>query len=85
MLSSYIEEIKNDLDKYKKYSKNDMFTESVQEKLKNTLINYDYDMERNSEFLLSRDSAKVLKAITKIQMKDNRKALEEASENKENE
>lgn len=84
MLNEIIKSINDDLDKYKDLTHEQIFTTCIETKLRNTLLNYNYDIDLNSKFLLTRQAEKVLKAITKIQMKDNREAILNSVKQKEN-
>ena len=80
MLNEIIKSINDDLDKYKDLTHEQIFTTCIETKLRNTLLNYNYDIDLNSKFLLTRQAEKVLKAITKIQKEQDKEDLEKIIE-----
>lgn len=79
-----IASIQQDLNKYKGYTKTRLFQECIHEKLKYTVQMYNEEIDLNTDFLLSKESARVLKAITKIQKADDKNLLDSLDLNEEN-
>ena len=77
MLSKNLKLIKQDLDKYKDKTPIELFHDCIHQKLYLTLQRYNEEIDFNSDYLLTRSSTKVLKAITKIQKRDDKNVLEE--------
>ena len=86
-LSRNIKKLIAEFDKYE-MNRNDLLKECIRGKLKNTLLKYNEEINFNSDFLLQQSSYRVLKALTKIQKKDDSEALQtlanKLEENKEN-
>lgn len=76
MLKNNLETIEKDLNACSNMKRQDLFKSCVNEKLKTTLDNYLHIIEVNSDYLLTRNSMKVLKALTKQQKQEDKKALE---------
>ena len=85
MLKNSLIEIENQLNQYSNIKRSDFYQQCINDKLKNTLNNYLHIIEVNSDYLLSRNSIKVLKALTKEQKKEDKKALKKASKEQQNE
>lgn len=83
MLKRNLESIKKDINKYSEYNKESLLKLFIDEKLKWALKIYNAEVERNSNFLLSKNGIRVLKALTKIQKKQDKEIQE--LENKEQE
>lgn len=67
MLRENIKEIISDLDRYADKNRDELYTEFINYKLTNTLKHYNDEIEYNSDRLIKSESVRVLKAITKIQ------------------
>lgn len=83
MLKTNIKYILKDIHAYDGYTKAKLFQECIRNKLKATIIRYDEEIEDSTDYLLTRSSAKVLKAITKIQKADDKNRLEAEALEKE--
>lgn len=66
--------------RYADKSPQDLLQMCINEKLAETLRKYNEEIEAGTTFLLSRDSTKVLKALTKIQKRQDKEILEELGE-----
>lgn len=77
--------IKEELFKYESVSRADLFSSCIQDKLDTTLRKYNYEISRNADYLRTRSSAKVLKALTKLQKKDDMELLDSMAEDDEGE
>ena len=75
MLEAKIKHIKQDISKYENINRADLLTKCIDDKLRATLKKYNLDMELNSDYLLKREGTRVLKALTKLQKKDDKEAL----------
>lgn len=80
MFSSNLKYIKKEINRYIDKTPAELLSYCIEDKLNTTLKKYNKEMDLNSDYLLSRSSFKVLKAITKIQKKSDKKALEDAIE-----
>lgn len=80
MLSVQIKHIKYDLNKYKDMSPNELLTFCINDKLQGTLNRYNEEIKLNSDYLLTRSSFRVLKALTKLQKKADKAVLESLAE-----
>ena len=76
MLKRNLESIEKDLLKYKEYNRESLLKLFIDEKLKWALKIYNAEVERNSNYLLSKNGIRVLKALTKLQKKQD-KAVQE--------
>lgn len=76
MLINHIKHIKKDLAKYSDMSKDDLLSMCITGKLQATLEKYNREIELNSEYILTRSSFRVLKALTKLQKRADKGVLE---------
>ena len=76
MLATQIKHIKYDLNKYSNMSQADLLSYCINDKLQGTLKTYNEEIRMNSEYLLTRSSFRVLKALTKLQKKADKNVLE---------
>lgn len=77
-------DISNELNKYKNISRNSLFTTCINNKLKNTLRQYNLEIELTSKYLIEQNTVRVMKTITKVQKQNDLEALEEAIEKSKN-
>ena len=84
MLSIQIKHIIYDLNKYKDLSQSDLLTNCINNKLQTTLETYSEEIKLNSDYLLTRSSFKVLKALTKLQKRADKDVLEEIAKIEKN-
>ena len=77
MLSYCLKKISAELHKYDEYDRQALLKTCINNKLAYTLKRYNEDIDANSEYLLTRSSFKVLKALTKLQKKEDVKAIKE--------
>lgn len=75
MLKENIEIILRNNLKYDGYTRARLLQECIHNKLKATVLKYNEEIEDNADYLLTRSSTKVLKALTKIQKADDKKTL----------
>ena len=80
MFSQNLKYIKKELNKYTDKNHEDLLAYCIKDKLDTALLRYNKEMDLNSEYVLTRSSLKVLKAITKLQKKADKQALEDAAE-----
>lgn len=80
MLDIQIKHIKYDLSKYKDMSRPELLSFCINDKLQGTLTKYNEEIKLNSDYLLTRSSFRVLKALTKLQKKADKAVLESLSE-----
>lgn len=72
-----IKKIEEELNKYKNIQREDLLKSCITNKLAGTLERYNEEIDLNSDYLLTRSSTKVLKALTKLQKKQDKEILEE--------
>lgn len=77
MLSYCLKMINTELHKYDECDRQALLKTCINNKLAYTLKRYNEDIDANSEYLLTRSSFKVLKALTKLQKKEDVKAIKE--------
>lgn len=81
MLKSRIEEISSDISKYADLSRDALFTDCVDRKLKATLARYIDIINLDEKELRTKSSIRVIKAVTRMQHEEDKKRiLEEAKE-----
>ena len=86
MLSHHIKQIKKELSKYYtetdestiKERKQELLTSCINSKLDATLDKYNREIDLNSDYLLTRSSFRVLKALTKLQKRADKAVIEAA-------
>jgi hypothetical protein len=78
MLHDTIMKITEELNRYKDLTPNQLFTQCINEKLKCTLLKYKVELQQSEEYLIKRKTCDVLKAITKIQKKQDKEDLQKA-------
>lgn len=83
MLSENLILIKDELDRYKNVSRNELFTKCIDEKLKGTLKKYNEETNLTSTYLIEQSSIRVMKTLTKIQKKNDIEVLEAYSKGEE--
>lgn len=76
MLINHIKHIKKDLAKYSDKSRDDLLSMCITGKLEATLEKYNREIELNSDYILTRSSFRVLKALTKLQKRADKGVLE---------
>lgn len=76
MLSTQIKHIKYDLNKYANMSQAELLSYCINDKLQGTLKTYNDEIRMNSDYLLTRSSFRVLKALIKLQKKADKNVLE---------
>lgn len=76
MLITQIKHIKKDLSKYADKTKEELLTLCINNKLEATLEKYNREIELNSEYIQTRSSFRVLKALTKLQKRADKGVLE---------
>ena len=76
MLIHHIKSIKRDLNKYSDKTKDELLSLCIDNKLQATLEKYNKEIELNSDYLLTRSSFRVLKALTKLQKRADKGVLE---------
>lgn len=76
MLIHHIKQIKRDLSKYQDKSREELLSMCIDNKLEATLEKYNKEIELNSDYLLTRSSFRVLKALTKLQKRADKNVLE---------
>lgn len=79
MLSIHLKHIKQDLNKYADKTPAELLSMCIDDKLQGTLEKYNEEIKLNSEYILTRSSFRVLKALSKLQKKADKEALEAAS------
>lgn len=77
MLKTVLKWINKDFNTYKDLSRQDLLKECINKKLAFTLKKYNEEIDWHSDYLISRSSVKVLKALTKIQKKNDVNVLKE--------
>ena len=80
MLIAHIKHIKKDLSKYADKSREELLSLCIDSKLDATLEKYNREIELNSDYLLTRSSFRVLKALTKLQKRADKGVLEAIAE-----
>ena len=85
MLIHQIKSIKRDLNKYSDKTKDELLSLCIDNKLQATLEKYNKEIELNSDYLLTRSSFRVLKALTKLQKRADKGVLEAIAEGESNE
>lgn len=80
MLIAHIKHIKKDLNKYADKSREELLSLCIDGKLDATLEKYNREIELNSDYLLTRSSFRVLKALTKLQKRADKGVLEAIAE-----
>ena len=76
MLINHIKNIKKELSKYQDKSQEELLSMCIDNKLEATLEKYNREIELNSDYLLTRSSFRVLKALTKLQKRADKNVLE---------
>lgn len=79
MFNSNLKYIKKELNRYADKNPQELLSDCINEKLQATLERYNKEIELNSDYLLTRSSAKVLKALTKLQKRADKDDLEFAA------
>ena len=86
MLIHHIKSIKKELNKYSDKTKDELLSLCIDNKLQAALEKYNKEIELNSDYLLTRSSVRVLKALTKLQKRADKEVLEAlAAEGESNE
>lgn len=75
-----IKKIEQDLLKYKDIQREELLKSCITNKLAGTLERYNEEIDLNSDYLLTRSSTRVLKALTKMQKKQDKQILEESED-----
>lgn len=83
MFKQNLEKILEELNTFRRKSRAQILSNCVKEKLDLTVQKYNSKVSWNAEYLATRDSSKVLKALTKLQKKDDRDALDSMIEGEE--
>lgn len=66
-LNENLHQIQNELAEFKDISREELYSQCIDNKLTETVLKYNVDLDLNSKYLLTRASMKVLKGITKVQ------------------
>lgn len=64
-ISKNLNEISDELNRYNKYLHDALLTKFINDRLSQTLTNYNIELEKNTSFLATRSGISVLKAIAK--------------------
>lgn len=72
MFKDTLKKIEKDLNNLEKIESSKMFEEMVQDKLNNSYNEYNNNLEKNYNYLLSRSTVKVLRNVKKQQQKINK-------------
>lgn len=75
-----LKELKEDLFKYSNMTKNQLWSECIDTKLKVTLNNYKADLEMSENYLETRESSRIMKALVTIQKQNYKNVIEDAIE-----
>ena len=75
-LKTVIDKIDEEINKYANFSRIELFEYCIQELLKEKLRLYSDEIDNTVQFLESRGSARVLKALAKIQKKEDKEIIE---------
>lgn len=70
-----LNEIMQELALYKDIPPEELLTDCIRRKLQSTVLKYNKTLDMSSNYLTTRACEKVLKALTKIRKKDDKKAL----------
>lgn len=79
MLAKKIKQVEQEINQYNNLTRQELYQQCIDAKLKVTLDNYLHIIEVNEDYLLTRNSVKVMKAITKQQKKEDKERLAEES------
>lgn len=75
-----LNELKQDLFKYSNMTKSQLWSECIDIKLKVTLNNYKADLEMTQNYLETRESSRIMKALVTIQKQNYKNVIEDAIE-----
>ena len=75
MLRDQINHIKSELKKYDDMTPSELLSYCIDDKLQTTLKRYSDEIRWNTDYLLTRSSFKILKALTKIQKNADKEVL----------
>ena len=75
-LKTIIDKIDAEITKYKNFSRVELFEYCIQELLKQKLKLYNDEIDNTVEFLENRGSTRIMKALTKIQKKEDKEVIE---------
>ncbi len=75
MLSEQISHIQRELKKYENLTPSELLSFCIDSKLQATLKRYSDEVRWNTDYLLTRSSFKILKALTKIQKNADKEVL----------
>lgn len=83
MFGKNLKRISEELSKYANLDHVELFHKCITYKLAVTLQNYNEEIDLNSDYLLRRSTARVLKALTTIQKRNDMDSLIEAADMEE--
>lgn len=66
-LNENLRQIQQELAEFKDIPREELYSQCIDDKLTETVLKYNADLDLNSKYLLTRASMKVLKGITKVQ------------------
>ena len=84
-LKEILDEIEQELNRYKDVSRTELFNQCIDERLKAVLLQYNEEADVTSNYLIRRGSARVLKALTRMQKQDDKDVLESKKKKKNEE
>lgn len=67
--------VKDELNRYLTISRDDLFTQCINERLKATLLEYGEHVENDSNFLMKQSEIRVFKAITRMQREEDKETI----------
>lgn len=76
-LRSTLKKIAEEMNKYSKMTQVELFNQSINKLLTQTLKKYNNNIDLLSEYILNKEGMRVLKAITKIQKNNDKKIIYE--------
>lgn len=76
-LRSTLKKIAEEMNKYSKMTQVELFNQSINKLLTQTLKKYNNNIDLLSEYVLNKEGMRVLKAITKIQKNNDKKIIYE--------
>jgi len=84
-LNENLLQIQKELNAFKDISRDELYSKCIDDKLTETVLKYNTELDLNSKYLLTRASMKVLKGITKVQKAaDKQILLDNQAKGKEN-
>lgn len=76
-LPATLKKITEEMNKYSKMTQVELFNQSINKLLTQTLKKYNNNIDLLSEYILNKEGMRVLKAITKIQKNNDKKIIYE--------